>query len=149
MIEPFTVLAEDEDLVRLVQTAVERFGRVDILVNNAAATVGYLDHEFLDMPMDIWRYQFEINVHAPFRLIQLVTPIMEKAGAKNIRVLVGLVAGQQTGTVVVTQENDDFAAAGAGLDRAFADPDIQKALALGEGNPMAGWQTSMYLDVPL
>jgi hypothetical protein len=82
-------------------------------------------------------------------VMRKVSPIMEQAGGKNIRVLVGLVAGQQTGSVVVTQEGDDFAAAGATLDRVFADPEIQKALALGEGNPIAGWQTSFYVDVPL
>jgi hypothetical protein len=82
-------------------------------------------------------------------VMRRVNPIMEKAGAKNIRVLVGLVAGQQTGTVVVTQESDDFAAAGAMMDKSFADPEIQQALALGEGNPMTGWQTSQFIDVPL
>jgi hypothetical protein len=82
-------------------------------------------------------------------VMRKVSPIMEKAGGKNIRVLVGLVAGQQTGSVVVTQECDDFGAAGACLDKVFADPEVQKALALGEGNPIAGWQTSFYVDVPL
>jgi hypothetical protein len=82
-------------------------------------------------------------------VMRKVKPIMEKAGAKNTRVLVGLVAGQQTGTVVVSQESDDFAAAGAMFDQVFADPEIQKALALGEGNPMTAWQTSQFIDVPL
>ena len=34
-------------------------------------------------------------------VMRKATPIMEKAGAKNARILVGLVAGEQTGTVVV------------------------------------------------
>jgi hypothetical protein len=38
--------------------------------------------------------------------------ILEGHGAKNFRLLVGLVAGQQTGAVVVTEEFDDFAAYG-------------------------------------
>jgi hypothetical protein len=78
-----------------------------------------------------------------------IKPMMEKAGAKNVRVLVGLVAGQQTGTVVYIQEADDFASAGALLDQAYADQEIQKILALGEGSPIAGWQTSQFIDVPL
>ena len=82
-------------------------------------------------------------------VMRKVIPIIEKAGGKNVRVLAGVVAGQQTGTIVVTQESDDFAAAGAGMDQSFADPEILKALALGEGNPIAGWQTSFYVDVPL
>jgi hypothetical protein len=78
-----------------------------------------------------------------------IKPMMEKAGAKNIRVLAGLVAGQQTGTVVFTSEADDFAGAGSMLDQAFADPEIQKALTLGDASPIAGWQTSQFIDVPL
>jgi hypothetical protein len=76
-------------------------------------------------------------------------PIMEQAGAKNIRLLAGLVAGQQTGTVVYISEADDFAAAGVVMDRAIADPEIQKILVLGDASPMAGYQTSYFVDVPL
>jgi hypothetical protein len=78
-----------------------------------------------------------------------IKPMMEKAGAKNIRVLVGLLAGQQTGTVVFTSEAHDFAGAGSMLDQAFADPEIQKILALGEGSPIAGSESSQFIDVPL
>jgi hypothetical protein len=76
-------------------------------------------------------------------------PMMEKVGTKNIWVLAGLVAGQQTGTVVFASEADDFAGAGSMLDRAFADPEIQKILTLGDASPIAGWQSSMFIDVPL
>jgi hypothetical protein len=82
-------------------------------------------------------------------VMRKVNPIMEKAGAKNIRILAGLVAGEATGIVVVTMESDDFGSAGAMMDKTFSDPEIQKALALGEGNPMIGWQTSQFIDVPL
>jgi hypothetical protein len=78
-----------------------------------------------------------------------VKPIMEQAGAQNVRVLAGLVAGEATGTIVVVSESNDFASAGALLDQAFADQEIQRQLSLGEGNPMAGWQTSLFVDVPL
>ena len=78
-----------------------------------------------------------------------VKPIMEKAGAKNVRVLVGLVAGEGTGSIIVVSEADDFASSGKVLDQAFADQEIVRQLTLGEGNPMAGWQSSMFLDVPL
>ncbi|GAB7554957.1 hypothetical protein NRB_44710 [Novosphingobium sp. 11B] len=33
---------------------------------------------------DAWLYQFDVNVHAPFTLIQLVVPIMEKRGGGRI-----------------------------------------------------------------
>lgn len=36
-----TDLSQEEDLQRLVQSAVDRFGGIDILINNAAVTVGH------------------------------------------------------------------------------------------------------------
>jgi NAD(P)-dependent dehydrogenase (short-subunit alcohol dehydrogenase family) len=52
---------------RLVDAAIERFGRVDILVNNAA-----LDHtgDVLSTPIDEVRPLFEINVLAALRMLQ-------------------------------------------------------------------------------
>jgi hypothetical protein len=73
----------------------------------------------------------------------------EKAGVKNHRLLAGLVAGEQTGMVVISTEADDFASAGAASDKAFADPVIRKAMSLGDDSPMAGYQISQWVEVPL
>jgi NAD(P)-dependent dehydrogenase (short-subunit alcohol dehydrogenase family) len=78
-------LAAEEDLHRLVDAAVDRFGGVDILVNNAAATAGdFWSRRFLELTRADWEYQFAVNVHAPFTLMQLVTPIMERRGGGRI-----------------------------------------------------------------
>lgn len=80
-----TDLAEEADLKRLVDAAVERFGGVDILINNAAATTGDIwGKGFLDLTREEWMYQFAVNTHAPFTLTQLVVPIMEKRGGGRI-----------------------------------------------------------------
>jgi NAD(P)-dependent dehydrogenase (short-subunit alcohol dehydrogenase family) len=80
-----TDLAKVEDLQNLVDKTVERFGGVDILINNAAATVGdYWNHTFLELSREDWLYQFDVNVHAPFTLMQLTIPIMEKRGGGRI-----------------------------------------------------------------
>ncbi|EJL33533.1 SDR family NAD(P)-dependent oxidoreductase [Novosphingobium sp. AP12] len=80
-----TDLAKEEDLRRLIDAAVERFGGVDVLVNNAAATTGDIwGKPFLDLTREEWLYQFDVNVHAPFTLTQLVVPIMEKRGGGRI-----------------------------------------------------------------
>src|SRR5580700_3952319 len=72
-----TDLAKEEDLKRLVDTAVNRFGGVDILINNAAATTGDIwGKPFLELTREEWLYQFAVNTHAPFTLTQLVVPIM-------------------------------------------------------------------------
>jgi NAD(P)-dependent dehydrogenase (short-subunit alcohol dehydrogenase family) len=80
-----TDLASETDLKNLIDAAVERFGGVDVLVNNAAATSGdYWYKRFLDLPREDWLYQFDVNVHAPFTLMQLVVPLMESRGGGRI-----------------------------------------------------------------
>jgi NAD(P)-dependent dehydrogenase (short-subunit alcohol dehydrogenase family) len=80
-----TDLAKEEDLKALVDAAVQRFGGVDILINNAAATTGDIwGKPFLELTRDEWLYQFAVNTHAPFTLTQLVVPIMEKRGGGRI-----------------------------------------------------------------
>jgi NAD(P)-dependent dehydrogenase (short-subunit alcohol dehydrogenase family) len=80
-----TDLASKADLERLVEAAVARFGGVDILVNNAAATTGAMwRKQFLDLTLEEWRYQFDVNLHAPFTLMQRVVPIMQRRGGGRI-----------------------------------------------------------------
>jgi NAD(P)-dependent dehydrogenase (short-subunit alcohol dehydrogenase family) len=80
-----TDLAKEEDLKHLVDAAVGRFGGVDILVNNAAATTGAIwGKPFLELTREEWLYQFAVNLHAPFTLTQLVVPIMDKRGGGRI-----------------------------------------------------------------
>lgn len=78
-------LAEEEDLKRIVQATVDRFGGVDFLVNNAAVTNDHgMTAPGLEMSRADWMHHFAVNVHAPFTLTQLVTPIMEARGGGRI-----------------------------------------------------------------
>ena len=78
-------VANRDDLRRIVDEAVARFGGVDILVNNAGATEGSVwSKEFLDITFDEWNNHFDVHVHAPFVLMQLVTPIMAARGGGRI-----------------------------------------------------------------
>ncbi len=79
-------LADEADLQRLVQAAIDRFGGVDILVNNAAVTGGLASWSspLLEIPREEWLYQFAVNLHAPFTLTQLVVPSMQARGGGRI-----------------------------------------------------------------
>ncbi len=80
-----TDLALEDDLNSLVDKAVERFGGVDVLINNAAATTGAIwGKSFQDLTRAEWLYQFAVNTHAPFTLTQRVVPVMEKRGGGRI-----------------------------------------------------------------
>lgn len=64
------------DLEAVVKTALDRFGKLSILVNNA----GGGGPKPFDMPMDTFRWAYELNVFSLFRLTQLAAPHMAAAG---------------------------------------------------------------------
>jgi NAD(P)-dependent dehydrogenase (short-subunit alcohol dehydrogenase family) len=78
-------LSDSGDLEQIVGSAIDRFGGVDILVNNAAVTVGYnWAAPLLEMPRADWLHHYAVNVHAPFTLMQLAVPSMESRGGGRI-----------------------------------------------------------------
>ena len=66
---------------RVVNTAVERYGRVDILVNNAGASMA---KGFEDVSDDDWEIDFELKVWGAIRLIRASIPEMRKVGSGRI-----------------------------------------------------------------
>src|ERR1700694_5883582 len=68
-------VSSEEDCQRLVKTAQETFGTVDILVNDAALTYY---KPIIDYDVRRWVKAFAVNVHGPFMLSRLVLPGMIK-----------------------------------------------------------------------
>jgi citronellol/citronellal dehydrogenase len=66
-------LARAEERERLAQEAAEALGPIDILINNAAITYFMPVEDFTDKRFAL---MFEVQVHAPFHLAQLVLPAM-------------------------------------------------------------------------
>lgn len=66
---------------RVVETAMERFGRIDILVNNVG---GATYARFLDITDDDFRHTFDWCVTSAFIMSQLVAPHMFSAGHGSI-----------------------------------------------------------------
>jgi short-subunit dehydrogenase len=86
-------VTKSADRVRIVEATLERFGRIDILINNAgqgsyrSALDGSTDAE------EEARRLFDLNFFAPLALTQLVVPHMRAAGSGWI-VNVGSIAGK-------------------------------------------------------
>ncbi|RKT56075.1 oxidoreductase [Saccharothrix australiensis] len=74
-------VTEEDDLRRAVDTVLEEQGRIDVLVNNAG--IG-LHGAIEDVPLDQARNQFEVNLFAPARLVQLVLPRMREQRSGRI-----------------------------------------------------------------
>lgn len=74
-------VTSDEDRQRAVETVLGQQGRIDVLVNNAGFGL-YGAAE--DVPLDRARYQLEVNLFGPARLIQLVLPYLRRQRSGTI-----------------------------------------------------------------
>jgi NAD(P)-dependent dehydrogenase (short-subunit alcohol dehydrogenase family) len=80
-----------------VDAVVERFGRIDVLVNNAGISPSRAGVS--DMTQDLWRKIFAVNLEGPLRMSQCVAPVMRDAGGGSI-VNIGTMAAYHAGPAV-------------------------------------------------
>ena len=69
------------DIDPWAQSAIERFGRIDILINNAGV---YPRQAFLGMAETQWDEMQQINVKSMFHTLQAVLPHMQAAGSGKV-----------------------------------------------------------------
>lgn len=74
-------LAEKQHCRDIVSKTVEQFGRINVLVNNAAYQMTH--HDLADISDDEWIRTFDINITAMFRICQAAVPHMS-AGSSII-----------------------------------------------------------------
>lgn len=69
-------VTNEAHLGAVIEHTLKKFGKISVLVNNA----GGGGPQPIDMPMEKFRWAFELNIFSLFRLTQLAAPHMEKAG---------------------------------------------------------------------
>ncbi|EEL48990.1 MULTISPECIES: SDR family oxidoreductase [Bacillus cereus group] len=70
-------VTKKEDLHKIVEEAIKRFGKIDFLINNAGPYV-FERKNLIDYEDDEWDEMIQGNLTAVFHLLRLVVPIMRK-----------------------------------------------------------------------
>ena len=74
-------IRSDEEVKTMVQRTMDKWGRIDVLVNNAGVTSSAM---MLQETMENLQDLFNINFMGTYRVIQAVAPIMKEQGYGNI-----------------------------------------------------------------
>ena len=83
-----TDVTSEKDTTEMAKKTVDRFGRIDILVNNAAAVGGIEIPDFMkpaeQLTAEDWNRFLEVNIKGTFLCCKAVIPHMKKQGKGNI-----------------------------------------------------------------
>jgi NAD(P)-dependent dehydrogenase (short-subunit alcohol dehydrogenase family) len=108
-------ITEEDAGERMLAEASERFGSLDVLINNAGVAKW---RDLDDVPDEDWRVQYELNVMAPLRAMRAAAPAMAERGWGRV-VNVCSTAGKRPSAAM--PEYSVAKAAELSLSRLFAD----------------------------
>lgn len=75
-------VTSSSDVKALFETAIEEFGKIDILINNAGALVKRMP--FADLQEEVWDQTYNLNVKSVFLCSKEAYPIMKQNGGGSI-----------------------------------------------------------------
>lgn len=69
-------VSDENEVKKLVAQTIERFGKIDILVNNAALYAAVEEQKFTEIDTEVWDKVMAVNVRGPFLMAKHVAPHM-------------------------------------------------------------------------
>ena len=76
-------VSREEDTARMAAEAVQAFGRIDILVNNAAIFLNLQRHPFYEISGEEWDQVSAVNIKGPFLCAKAVFPQMKATAERQ------------------------------------------------------------------
>ncbi|MBA2764588.1 MAG: SDR family oxidoreductase [Thermoleophilaceae bacterium] len=80
-----TNMASEEEMIALVEEHTERFGRLDVLVNNAGVGIGGAVADHTTKKLDM---QLDVNLRAVYLMTRQSIPLLKLAGAEHHKALI-------------------------------------------------------------
>ncbi|HET6868737.1 MAG TPA: SDR family oxidoreductase [Solirubrobacteraceae bacterium] len=77
-------VSSETDVARMVEAVASHFGRIDILVNNAAIFAKLKMTPFTEIAFDDWRRVLDVNVGGVFLMCRAVVPHLRQQGGGKI-----------------------------------------------------------------
>ncbi|HEX3707189.1 MAG TPA: glucose 1-dehydrogenase [Mycobacteriales bacterium] len=93
-------IADAADAQRVVAETVERFGRLDVLVNNAGTTVRIPHDDFATATPDVFRRLYDVNVIGTWQTTVAAIPHLRESGAGCIVNVTSLAGVRPTGSSI-------------------------------------------------
>jgi NAD(P)-dependent dehydrogenase (short-subunit alcohol dehydrogenase family) len=98
-------LAEPTDITRAVQSAIQQYGRLDIVVNNAAV---FLPKPVEQITVQEWDFLMAVNLRAPFLVVQAALPALKMTKGNILNI-------SSTAAIKVFSPNLPYSASKSGL----------------------------------
>ena len=134
-------LTNEDEVNRMIEAVINRFGRIDVLINNAGISKSAMSWK---TSLDAWNETIAINLTAPFLVAKACIPFMRENGSGSI-INISSVVGQtgQIGTAAYSASKAGLIGLTKTLAKELASNNITvNALALGY------FSTGMIADVP-
>jgi short-subunit dehydrogenase len=107
-----TDMSARREIEALVERTQERFGRIDILINNAGLG---LQGDVAELPERELRYLFAVNVHGPQFALQAAVPHMRRQGGGAVVNITSILAKAPLPSLGITGGSAGYAASKAAL----------------------------------
>jgi len=135
-------VSDDADVRSLAATVMEAFGRVDVLVNNAATTYRVPHEDLEGLTDDAFRSVLDVNVVGPYRMARAFAPALRASGGAVVNI--ASISGYRAGGSSIAYGVSKAALLQLTRNLAVALAPTVRVNAVAPGTVATRWQTGLH-----